>query len=54
MSQDQNKLIIRLPDGMRDLIKQKAAENERTMNAEVVYHLRRAYDAQNGKSGTPA
>jgi plasmid stability protein len=37
------KLMIRLPEGLRKTIKVSAAENERTMNAEVIYHLRRAY-----------
>jgi len=44
--QDADKLMIRLPDGLRKKIKVSAAENERTMNAEVIYHLRRAYGVQ--------
>lgn len=37
--QPQDKFIVRLPDGMRDRIKAKAAENNRSMNAEIVYAL---------------
>lgn len=43
MRQPEDKLIIRLPDGLRETIKKAAADNERTMNAEVVFHLKRAY-----------
>ncbi|MGV1768805.1 Arc family DNA-binding protein [Agrobacterium vitis] len=54
MAQTEDKLIIRLPDGLRATIKKAAAENERTMNAEVIYHLKRAYGAENEKSGNKA
>lgn len=43
MTQTEDKLIVRLPDGLRETIKRQAATNERTMNAEVVFHLKRAY-----------
>jgi len=33
---------LRLPDGMRDRIKEEAVKNCRSMNAEIVFHLRRA------------
>jgi len=54
-AQDADKLMIRLPEGLRKMIKVSAAENERTMNAEVIFHLKRAYGvAENEKSGTTA
>jgi len=28
---------------MRDIIQQRAKENQRSMNAEIVYHLNRAF-----------
>lgn len=34
--------IVRLPDGMRDRIKEEAERNQRSMNAEIVFHLRNA------------
>lgn len=34
---------LRLPDGMRERIKSAAAENGRSMNAEIVETLREAY-----------
>ncbi|MFD0978043.1 Arc family DNA-binding protein [Tropicimonas aquimaris] len=37
--QTQDKFIVRLPDGMRDHIKAKAAKNNRSMNAEIVHAL---------------
>ncbi|NJL06975.1 MAG: Arc family DNA-binding protein [Methylacidiphilales bacterium] len=33
---------VRLPDGMRDRIRQRAAANMRSMNAEIVHILDRA------------
>jgi len=35
--------MLRLPDGMRDRIKRAAAENSRSMNAEIVATLENAY-----------
>ena len=54
MKQTEDKFIVRLPEGLRETIKRSAEDNERTMNAEVVFHLKRAYSAENEKSGTPA
>lgn len=53
-AQEADKLMVRLPDGLRKAIKLAAAENERTMNAEVIYHLKKAYSLENEKSGTTA
>lgn len=50
MKQTEDKLLIRLPDGLRDTIKKSACENERTMNAEVVYRLKRSYGAFENKN----
>jgi len=33
---------LRMPKGMRDRVKDMAAENGRSMNAEIVFHLRKA------------
>ncbi|WP_442580748.1 Arc family DNA-binding protein [Mesorhizobium sp. ASY16-5R] len=40
---------IRLPDGMRERIRQNAAENRRSMNSEIVHYLDFALDAQDAK-----
>lgn len=40
----EDKFILRLPDGMRDRIKVAAKASGRSMNAEIVQHLRRIYD----------
>lgn len=37
--QNQDKYVLRLPDGMRDRIKAAAARNDRSMNAEIVHAL---------------
>jgi hypothetical protein len=41
--QDQDKFIVRLPDGMRERIKRAADANGRSMNAEIVATLEAAY-----------
>lgn len=42
--QMEDKFILRLPDGMRDKIRAAAKASGRSMNAEIVQHLRRIYD----------
>lgn len=41
-SQAADRMNIRLPDGLRDALKVRAAINRRSMNAELVFHLERA------------
>lgn len=36
-SRDSDQFVVRFPDGMRDEIKVIAAQNRRSMNAELVY-----------------
>lgn len=43
MAQEQERFIVRLPDGLRDVIRERAAASRRSMNAEIVFHLERAY-----------
>lgn len=38
-SQQQDRFIVRLPDGMRDALKAEAEKNNRSMNAEIVARL---------------
>jgi plasmid stability protein len=38
-SRDLDKVIVRLPDGVRDMLKMHADENQRSMNAEIVARL---------------
>lgn len=38
-SRDLEKVIIRLPDGMREALKAKAAANGRSANAEIIARL---------------
>lgn len=37
--QEQDKYIVRLPDGMRDQLKAAAKANGRSLNAEIVHRL---------------
>lgn len=41
--QDQDKFVLRFPDGMRDLIKASAAASGRSMNAEIIHRLEKSY-----------
>ncbi|NSZ65167.1 Arc family DNA-binding protein [Agrobacterium tumefaciens] len=40
---ESDKFPLRLPDGMRDKIRCEADSNNRSMNAEIVFQLSRAY-----------
>ncbi|MCE6951689.1 Arc family DNA-binding protein [Cereibacter sphaeroides] len=42
-AQDQDKFILRLPDGMRDRIKAAADLSRRSMNAEIVARLEESF-----------
>lgn len=42
--------IVRMPDGMRATIKGLAEENGRSMNAEIIFHLRKALGMAAGGS----
>lgn len=54
MPQTQDKLMLRLPDGLREKIRTAAKANHRSMNAEVIFHLVRALESPNtsGSIGT--
>jgi predicted HicB family RNase H-like nuclease len=43
-SQTADKFMLRLPDGWRDLIKEHAARNRRSMNSEIVARLEQAFE----------
>lgn len=42
MRQNADKLMLRLPAGLRDRVRSAARQNHRSMNAEVIVHLERA------------
>jgi plasmid stability protein len=48
-SETADKFVVRLPDGMRERIKDKASRNHRTMNAEILHVLDRALAADETK-----
>lgn len=49
-----DKLIIRLPDGMREKIRRAAASNNRSMNGEVIARLEQSFETSKRKpNGAP-
>ncbi|QGA55856.1 Arc family DNA-binding protein [Brucella sp. 2280] len=42
-SRSLDKIIVRLPDGMRDRLKEVAEQNNRSVNAEVVARLEQSF-----------
>lgn len=44
--------IVRFPDGMRHLIKERAVKNRRTMNAEIIYCIEQQLEADKEKGVT--
>ena len=51
-SRDADKFVVRLPDGMRERIAERAAENGRSMNSEVVRMLHAGMDSGQALSDT--
>jgi len=51
-SRDADKYIVRFPSGMRDEVKRQAAENGRTINAEIIYRLKKGGIVCNGQPTT--
>lgn len=49
-AQKEDKYLVRLKDGQRNLIKQNAAKNNRTMNAEVLSLLEKGMEALYGEN----
>lgn len=43
MRQPEDKMTIRLPDGLRDRINAAARANKRSANAELVFHLEQIF-----------
>lgn len=41
MAQDQDRYIVRFPEGMRQRVKEEAARRRRSMNAEIIYAIER-------------
>jgi len=49
-SDKQDQYMVRFPDGMRDRLKAAAAQNKRSMNAEIVARLEASFDLDPGES----
>lgn len=46
MKAKREQYIVRMPDGMRERIKEIAADNRRSMNSEIIVMLERAVQQQ--------
>lgn len=53
-SRSDDQFNVRLPAGLRATIKRKAKESLRTMNAEIIYQLSRAYEGGEKKKADAA
>lgn len=54
MRQAAEKVMVRLPSGMRDMLRQRALASRRSMNAEIVHYLDRALAAGDEKGPAEA
>lgn len=52
VGRESDKFSLRFPDGMRDRIKSAATQNFRSMNAEIVIALDRAFPAHEPRTET--
>ena len=43
--QEQEKYIVRFPDGMRERLKEAASKNQRSLNAEIIHRLQISLEA---------
>lgn len=53
-AKDQDKFVLRLPDGMRDRLKASAEANKRSMNAEIIDRLELTFDLASEVMSDPA
>lgn len=53
-SETLDRFMVRLPEGMRDLLKATAEKNKRTMNAEIVARLEASLEADVPDFTTPS
>ena len=44
--QPEDKFVLRLPEGMRGHIKERAQSSGRTMTAEIIHRIKEAYNAE--------
>lgn len=51
MTREQDKFMLRLPDGMRDRLKEIAQSNMRSLNAEIVFILREKMEIKEKEKG---
>ena len=55
MAKNYDQYVLRFPHGLRDEVKRNAADNGRSMNAEIIFHLRKALgEAAGGEFGDQA
>lgn len=47
-------IALRLPEGLRERIKEHAAQNHRSMNSEIISHLERIFSQEKQKGEATA
>jgi len=47
---DVGRILVRLPESLREMIKETAEENYRSINAEIVYRLIQTYSVKTKKA----
>ena len=45
-SRDQDKFVLRMPDGLRPEISDAASTNDRSMNSEIIFRLNRTIELE--------
>ncbi len=49
-SEQLDKFLVRMPNGLRDSLKLTAKQNRRSMNAEIVFQLERAIENEKAEA----
>lgn len=50
-SEKADRFMLRLPEGLRECIKDRAGANERSMNSEIIYLIRKGIEKPNDQTG---
>lgn len=51
-SERADRFMLRLPDGLRDCVKDRAERNERSMNSELIYLIKKGIEKPNDQPTT--
>lgn len=51
-SEQADRFMFRMPSGLRDCIKDRAARNERSMNSEIIFLIKKGMESTNDQPTT--